>query len=145
MSTLVVDELITTLDQPITVNRSIYVATLRPHLYCHNNPSGTFYLNIYGQSGLIKSFSFTSNEIKSACGLSEAYFHANFAIQTTPFLLPRGEYTIKLESYGYSFDPSSFMSWCKDIKPYGRISGSPVNYTENPFSFTLIEYKPREL
>lgn len=144
MSRLVVDELITTLEQPITVNRSIYVATVKPHLYCHNNPPGNFSLNIYGGSGLIKSFSFTSNDIKSACGLSEAYFHAYYAISMTPFLLPRGTYTIKLEATGYSFDPSSFMGWCKDINPIGNVDGSPENYTENPFSFTLIEYQPRE-
>ena len=144
MSRLVVDELITTLEQPITVDRSSYIASIRPHLYCHNSPLGTFYLNIYSPSGLIKSFSFTSQDIKSSCGLSEAYFHAYYAISMTPFLLPRGEYTIKLESSGYTFSESSFVGWCKDVDPVGRVSGTPENYTENPFSFNLIEYKPRE-
>lgn len=144
MSRLVVDELITTLDQPITVDRSIYVATIRPHLYCHNSPIGTFSFNIYSPSGLIKSFSFTSLDIKSACGLSEAYFHAYYSIPMTPFLVPRGNYTIKLESSGYTFSESSFMGWCKDVKPTGRVNGDPENYTENPFSFNLIEYQPRE-
>lgn len=144
MSTLVVDQLITTLDQPVSIKKPIQLATIRPHLYLHNNPTGTFYLNIYNLSGLFKSFSFTSNDIKSAAGLSEAYFHAYYAITTTPFILPRGSYTIKLESSGYTFSESSFVGWCKAVKATGNVSGEPENYTENPFSFSLIEYQPRE-
>jgi hypothetical protein len=145
VSTLIVEELETVLEQEIKVSQPIYVATIRPWLYCHNNPVGTFYFNIYGESGLVKSFSFSSNDIKAACSLSEAYFHARYAISMTPFLLPRGIYTVKFEHSGYSYDANSFIGWCKDLIHFGRKYGNQDDYTGNPYSFTIIQYKAREI
>lgn len=144
MSTLILEELETILDQEINIKTQLNVATIRPHLYFHNNPAGTFYLNVYNDSGLVKSFSFSSNDVKVASGLTHSYFHSYFSIPMTPFVLSRGTYNIKLESSGYTFDPNSFIGWCKDLKPTGNTYGFIGNYTSNPFSFTIVEYKPRE-
>jgi hypothetical protein len=145
VSTLIVEELITDLEQEIKVTHGIQVATIRPWVYFHNNPAGTFYFNIYGTSGLVKSFSFNYLDVKTASGLTEAYFHSHYAISMTPFLLPRGTYTIKFEHSGYTYDTNSFVGWCKDVFHFGRTYGDAENYTENPYSFTIIEYKAREI
>lgn len=144
MSTLIVEELHTFLEQEIILSKSINVATVRPWLYFHNTPAGTFYFNIYGFSGLVKSFSFSSMDVKTQSNLTKDYFHSYFSIQMTPFLLNRGTYTIKLEHFGYTYNANSFMGWCKDVLPYGKTYGSTDDYTGNPFSFTIIEYKARE-
>lgn len=108
-------------------------------------PSGVFNLNIYKSGNLIKSFSFTSANAKAAANLSENYFHIYYSLSTTPFMLPRGTYEIKLEHSGYTFNTSSWMGWCKDLVPFGRLTGTPSDFTENPFSFTILEYQPREI
>ena len=145
MSTLVVEELITSLDQEITLQKSIQIVTIRPWIYSHNNPVGTFSFNIYGTSGLVRSFSFSNSELKTQSGVTEDYFHSYFSIQMAPFLLTRGVYTIKLEHFGYTYNANSFLGWCKDILPIGKTYGTAENYTDNPFSFNIIEYKPREI
>jgi hypothetical protein len=144
VSTLIVEELHTFLDQEIVVSKAITVATIRPWLYFHNNPSGTFYFNIYKSNSLVRSFSFNTNEVKNESSLTEAYFHSYFSIQMTPFVLNRGTYNIKLEHFGYTYNENSFMGWCKDLHPYGEVYGTTEDYTGNPFSFTIIEYKARE-
>jgi len=144
VSKLIVEELITVLEQEITLQKAIQIVTIRPWLYSHNNPAGTFSFNIYNTSGLVRSFSFTNNDLKTQSNLTEAYFHTYFSIQMASFSLPRGVYTIKLEHFGYTYDANSFLGWCKDVNPIGKVYGEPENYTANPFSFTIIEYKSRE-
>lgn len=144
MSTLIVEELHTVLEQEIINHKQITVATIRPWLYFHNNPVGTFYFNIYGTDGLVRSFSFSCSDVKTSSSLTQPYFHSYFSIEMTPFVLNRGTYTIKLEHSGYLYNANSFMGWCKDLLPIGQTYGSTEDYTGNPFSFTIIEYKPRE-
>lgn len=144
MSTLVVEELITTLEQEIKTYRHVNLAAIRPWVYSHGNPSGTFTFELSNSSGPIKFFSFTNNSLKQALNVTEPYFHGYYAIAMTPFILPRGTYKIKLYATGYTFDENCFFGWCKDVEPKSRTYGNIENYTANPYSFTLIEYANRE-
>jgi hypothetical protein len=62
----------------------------------------------------------------------------------TPFILPRGTYELVLSHSGYTYNTNSFLGWCKDLEPNGETYGDIENYTSNPYSFTLIEYRERE-
>jgi len=145
MSTLVVDELITTLVQEIKIQRPITLAGLRPWLYSHDDPNGSFDFGIYRDSNLVKNFTFTVAELKTAMGVTQPYFHGHYAIPITPFVLPRGTYELRFSGSGYTYNTNKFIGWCKDIDPHGKTYGTIENYTSNPYSFTLIEYKNREL
>lgn len=145
MSRLIVDELITELVQEFKVSSPINLASIRPWIYSHNNPSGNFNLSLYRDGNLLKSFPFTNSELKIALNVTEAYFHGRYAIASTPFILNRGTYELKLSASGYVYDTNSFLGWCKDLNPNCEVYGVNDNYTSNPYSFTLISYKNREL
>lgn len=144
MSTIIVDELITTLEQEFKVVTPINLCAIRPWVYSHNDPTGNFSLSIYRGVSLVKSFSFNVASLKTALNVTQPYFHGRYAIPITPFVLPRGTYNLILNSSGYTYDTNSFFGWCKDINPTCKTYGEIENYTSNPYSFTLIEYKNRE-
>lgn len=145
MSTIVVDELITELVQEIKINRPTSLAAFRPWVYSHNNPEGNFSFIIEKDSLPVKIFSFTNNDLKTALNVTQPYFHGRYAIPVTPFILHRGTYTIKLTASGYTYNPNCFVGWCKDVEAFGKTYGTIENYTSNPYSFTLVEYRAREL
>lgn len=145
MSRLIVDELITSLVQEFKVKTPMTLAAIRPWIYCHDNPVGNFSLSLYRDGNLLKSFSFNTTELKTALNVTEPYFHGRYAIPTTPFFLNRGTYELRFTASGYIYEENKFIGWCKDINPNCDVYGPNDNYTSNPYSFTLIEYRNREL
>ena len=53
MSTLVIDELITELEQSIIIRKKINVGSIRTHFYLHNAPSGVFNFEIHKDNNLV--------------------------------------------------------------------------------------------
>lgn len=148
MTTLVVDELKTTLTQTINLNkvRRYNIAAVRPLIYMENAPSGTFTLSIKSGATTLASKSFTSADIKADLGTSDnfAYLWKNVTFDI-PVKLNNGAYTLELSSSGYSYSSSSYIGWIKEFENiFNEINGTPQDYSENPFSYQLFEYRRPE-
>jgi hypothetical protein len=144
MTRIAADQLVTNLSQTIYVYRDMSLAGLRVKLYFHNLPDGTFYLNIYKGAEKIKSFPFDSLVAKQKIDTPYSYFWIDMALASN-FNLPQGEYSLVLESWGYTFSGESFLGWVKDFDPFGDVIGEPSDFSEYPFNYRLIEYVDREL
>lgn len=145
MTTLTVDQLITVLEQEITVNKKISIAGIRPRLYVHNVPSGAFYFNIYKDATLIKSYPFNSVMAKNAINTPYNYFWLDLSLKGY-LVIDEGDYTIKLESASYTFSGTAWIGWCKDYgNVYGGMIGVPKDFSEHPYMIRILEYTQREL
>jgi hypothetical protein len=144
MSTLVGEQLDATLTQSITTTRPLQLAGIRPSLYVHNVPAGTFYFRVYSGATLIKEYSFTSASAKTAVGTAHNYFWVDLPL-TGALGLDVGTYSIKFESSGYTISESAYIVWLKDwAKLRENALGTPSDFTEYPYAFNLIEYGARE-
>jgi len=116
MSTLLIDELRTSLEQDFSVTSRNEVAAIRPRLYFQNDPTGTFTISIYEGVTLLGSSSLTMTEILANTGWSAGQYHygrIRFSFDL-PVILQHGvSYTIKLTSSGYTFSEASYLGWCK--------------------------------
>ena len=142
MTTLVVEELRTTLTQEVTLSlpRRYHVDTIRLHLYFHNSPSGTFSFSILDQSdNVIASKSFTSAQFYSAIPTANIYAHAYFSVQLDNKVhLPSTVYKLRLSASGYTFLNTSYVGWVRDHEdlkvPLGFIPDSDLF---NPLSYEI--------
>lgn len=147
MSTLVVDELISDLTQPVILKQKMMVGSIKLRLYVHNMPSGNFTFTIFKEASVYASFNFTCSSLRSSFSGSKDFFHV-----TMPFtfagaaVFDRGEYVFKITHSGYSYSASSFIGWCKDFGGvFGGISDPEAEFTDYPYSFRIIERRLREL
>lgn len=145
MTQLLVHDLGTYLAQDFTVlaDKRIIVEAVRPYLYFHNSPSGTFTLSLYKGATLIDSASITSSEIQTALATSNNYFHAysRFDFENHP-VLNEGAYTLKLTASGYINSSSSYIGWValhEDL--INNITYTPNSDSENPLTFQLWGYR----
>jgi hypothetical protein len=147
MSTLAVEQLETGLSivQPITVTRPIQLGALKPYLYVHGMPAGTFKVQLKKLTTVIKEWTFTAAQAQAAFGGTLNYFHVYLALTSEPFTIKPGEFTIELSATGYVASSGSFIGWCKDFAgPTGAIIGTPSDFTSYPLSFRIIETRERE-
>ena len=140
-----VQELRTTLTQDFTINlnRRYTIAGIRPYLYIHNAPAGTFTLKIKDGATELASKGFTSSQIKTELSTTDNYAHIwKGIIFDTPLLLSKGAYTIELSSSDYSFSESSYIGWIKEFENiFNETDGGNIDLFSNPFSFQLFEKK----
>lgn len=144
MTRIAADQLISNLSQTIKLYRDMSLAGIRTKLYFHNLPAGTFYFNIYKDAQKIYSYSFDSLAAKQAIDTPYSYFWVDLALAGN-LNLEQGQYSIVLESWGYTFSEDSFIGWVKDFNLSGDIIGEPSDFSEYPFSFKLVEYGDREV
>jgi len=141
MTTLVIDELKTTLTQSVNLNydRVYHVAGLKIKLLMYNNPTGTFTLSLKTGATTLASASFTSADIKTDLSTTDNYAHLYKALS---FSLPlkKGSYDLVLSSSGYTFSDSSFLGWCKSYtNVFNEEVDSSASYTNKPFDFLVYE------
>jgi hypothetical protein len=144
MTRIAADQLITELAQGIELEKSYTLAGIRPRLYFHNIPAGTFYFRFYKDSVMIATYSFTSVSAQTSASITSPYFWVDLSIKGG-LPLSGGPYTIKLESDGYTYSPSSWIGWVKDFNYNGNLLGNPQDFSEYPYTIKLIEYGDREL
>lgn len=148
MSFVVVDELKTTLTQRINLlyDRVYQIDGVSIKILMYNAPAGTFTVTLKDLLGNnLASDTFTSAEIKTALETSDNYAYCFVPISIyAP--LKKGSYDIELSASGYTYSQSSFMGWIKSHENvYNSISGTPVNFTENPFDYLLFERTREDL
>ena len=142
MTKLVVDELFTTLSQTFTLtkNNRFDIAAIRPYIYMHNAPAGTFTLTV--KSGVTALFSktFTSAEIKSDLSTANNYVHIWKAVTfADPSHLEAGEYELELSSAAYTYSRTSYLGWVREHENLtNELAGSPLSDYENPRAFQLL-------
>lgn len=116
MKLLVEELLAVTLSQTITVNKRIIVDSIRPRLYLHDDPAGTFTLSIKQGATTLGSKSLTMADIKTNAGFADNQFHHGFfRFQfANQVVLNPGTYTVELSSSGYTFAEASYLGWIID-------------------------------
>lgn len=147
MTTLVIDELITELTQDVNIKKDIKIGSIKFQFYVHNMPTGTFKLEILKDSVLYAEFPFTSNDLRNSFGATSNYFRVFYPFGYQENLtLYQGLYSFKISSIGYTYSATSFLGICKDWQTYfGQPLATSVEFTEYPFSYRILERKPREL
>ena len=139
---LVIDELITSLSQTFTVeyNSRLTIEAIRPYIYMHNAPAGTFTLAVKSGGTELFSKSFTSSDIKSDLSTSDNYAHIWKALTfNDPAQIENGEYELELSASGYSFSNSSYLGWIREHENLtNEVSGTALSDLENPRAFQLL-------
>lgn len=119
MSTLLSQDLVTTLSQKLTATRNVIVTALRPHIYIQNNPPGDLRLSIYDAADavLLKSSEQISiASIKSQAEITENFFHGYIRFNIDWGVSIDTEVTFRLEGLnGYVNTETDFIGWCKDF------------------------------
>lgn len=145
MTTLVVEQLETTLSQEFTVtsNRRAQLYAIRPYLYMHNTPLGTFSLELKRGSDVLTTKTFTCSDIQSDLSTANDYAHIYKALLLdSPVMIEKGTYTLELSASGYSFSESAYLGWIREYEnQFYTVSGNYNNSFELPFSFQLFEFR----
>ena len=141
MTTLVVEELRTTLYQEFSLKTKESIKAIRPYLYLHNSPAGTFTLTLKESGATIDSKSYTAAQIEAAAGFTaNQYHHAyiNFEFDSHLTLKRDTTYRIELSSAGYTFGDAAYVGWIRPHENgYNNSSPSLINYESNPFGYQL--------
>jgi len=144
MSTLVVEELKGELSQVFSPFRRLLVVAVRPYLYAHNFPAGTFKLQLIDADDVVAGEqTFTAEDIYTGLNTTNAYAHAYLRVQfPSPVSLPPGDYLMVITSTGYTFSENSYLAWVKEyedkkVNTTYIISGAE----DNPLSFELWSYE----
>lgn len=148
MTKLVVEEFkVSPLVQEFQLDRKLIVVAIRPYLYCHNFPAGTFTLELLDENdSLINSQTFVSDSVYEGISTTNPYAHAWLRVTfERPSPIPKGNYKIKISTSGYTFSESSYLGWVKeheDLKvPVKFIVSGDQN---NPLSFEIWSYEQCE-
>lgn len=145
MSHLVIDELRTTLSQSFTItsNNRVNVAGIRPYLYMHNAPAGTFTLSVKNGAETLASQTFTSAEIQSDLSTANAYAYLWKTITfDNPLQLDADTYTLEISSSGYTFSETGYLAWIKEHEnQWHTQTGTADSVFDNTFSFQIFDYK----
>lgn len=146
---LIVDELSTTLDQEFVATRNQVIKYIRPHLYIHNNPSGSLKLSVYdGGMALIQSSNTMSiADIKLDANITQDYFHGYIRFDFDGFGVVEGdEITIRLTaSGGYTFSEGNYVGICRDfdLRKYDP-TFSPSDGIYSVADYELFESKSKK-
>ena len=98
--------------QTITVgSHDIQLAAIRPHLIRYPSPSGNLWMTVRHANGQLIS---TSNTISIASIGSGLCWHGYQQFLVTTQLKANTSYRLQLESSGYTFSGSNYVSWCND-------------------------------
>jgi len=145
MSSLVLDTLVTTLSQSITLtqNRRVTIRAISLKVVMFNAPAGTFTLKVKSGANTLTSKTFTSADIKSDLSTADNYAYLWKVLDFSGNLqLENGTYTLEISSSGYTFSESAYLGW---IRPHENIfntgDGSNDSILNNPFGFRIFELK----
>lgn len=147
MSRLAVEELITTLTQAHRQLVPMNIAGVKPYLFAASPSITSITFEVLKDAVIVFTKTLTFAEIKAMGSTTLNNWHGfiSFA-QEGGLYLAAGDYVIKMSATGYTYSRANFIGWCKDrVCTIGNTYGTPItHYTMNPYSYRLIEYKPRE-
>ena len=141
MTALLIDELTSTLSQEITFSgeaRRRTIVGIRPYIYMHNAPTGTFTLSFKSGATTLASETFTSATIKSDLNTTNNYAWLAKALTFDDFQVDGGTYTIELSSSSYTFSESSYLGWIRRHENI-YVTSSPTVLDEHPKTLEVFE------
>lgn len=145
MMKIVLDELKTTLTQKFTTVEREQAYAIRPYLYLHNDPVGSFTISIKHGSTVLGQSTLTISEIKTEAGFADNQYHHGvfrFIFDPLVVLQARTEYNIELSASGYSYSDSSFIGWVKEFENLKNTFTDTISTDfDRPFSFEKFSYK----
>ena len=114
---LLVTELVGTISQTVVPSKNDNVQAIRVGLYKHNNPAGSFKVEIQNTEGKLVA---SSNYLSVADISSDAFYHGFIKFDISAHLKKDQEYKIVLTSTGYTFSESAYIGWCNsfDLSSY---------------------------
>ena len=137
MTKLIVQELDSSLTHIASTNYRMVIGAVRPYLYKHLSPSGTFTISIIQNSVTLGSKSLTSTEIESLytdiTNINYAHGPIKFEFDN-PIVVNRGAFSIQLSSSGYSFSENAYFGWTRKHEGFVNIFTDPNLITSNPLS-----------
>lgn len=144
MTTLVTEELKTTLTQTITLakDKTYHIKGIKPKLLVYSAPAGTFTYKIkQGGTTLATSNTFTSSECQTELSTSDNYMWLNKQINFPALIaLKKGTYDIELSSVGYTYSGNSFLGWVKSHENiFNERTDAYADYTSNPLDVLIYE------
>lgn len=123
MKTLVVDELRSTLSQPLTVPTRVTLERAMPHLYAQGSPTGTVRLRVMAGATTVSEVTLDLETAMVKAGKTLANYHGYISfVFARPPILAAGDYTIELEAVGYVYDDETFVGWVKLPSDESQIS-----------------------
>lgn len=144
MSTIVCDELITTLTQTIVYNDDKlvrHIGGIKPRILMFNAPTGTFTATLKLGASELASQTFTSASIKTLMATTDnyAYLYVPLLFDTVCPIAPN-TYTIVLSSSGYTYSGSSFIAWIKSFESiYITPTDAYISPEDNPMDILIYE------
>jgi hypothetical protein len=147
MTTLYVEEkTASALTQTFTMEKRANIQAIRPNLYFHNDPAGTYTITIKDGANAIGSKSLTMAEIiTNANFTANQYHHGFFNFQFDDVVtLNSGIYTLEFSTSGYTFSESSYVGWIKEYeyRTNNIAEGDTVTTVfTNPLSFQIWSYE----
>ena len=143
MSTLVVEELKTTLTQTVSFkyDRVYQIGGIKIKVLMYNSPSGTFTLSIKSGVNTLASSTFTSADIKSDLDTTNNYAWVWKAVSFSgPVPLKKGSYDIELSASGYTYSAISFLGWVKLHESFfNDREDAYVDIKLNPYGILVYE------
>lgn len=136
---LYVHDLVTVLSQEITTpDRHTHLEAIRPHIYKHLAPSGSFKIQVLdANSNLVaESSTLTAADISAS-----NYFHGYVKFPVKCTLSANTNYFIQLAATGYTFSGSAFIGWCNDydLRKYDSV----LDGVSSPLDMEIWEYKTK--
>jgi hypothetical protein len=114
MKRLVVEELRTIVDQPLSIDSRLVLERALPHLYVQGSPTGTITLSILKDATTVSVATLDLGPAMALAGKSLANYHGYVSfIFARPPILAAGQYTLRLEADSYSYDEDTFVGWVK--------------------------------
>lgn len=137
MKNLVVDELRTSLAQPLIVNSKLVVERVLPHLYIQGTPTGTLQLRIMSGATVASETTLDLSTIVSEAEKTLTNYHGyiSFKFPKPPILKP-GTYTVELEALTYAYNDDVFVGWV--MLPSNQSQLSKLTF---PHDLRLVEIK----
>jgi len=129
------------------VSQAMNIGGIKLNLLASSPSLTSVTVNLIKDSVTLFSKTLTLAEIKSMGLTTLNNWHGFIPFSSSASLyLSEGDYQIVLFATGYTYSETNFIGWCKDLVcTIGNVYGIiPTNYTLNPYSYRLIEYKPRE-
>lgn len=148
MSTVVTDELITELLQPLIIDVPTNVACIKVYLLAQSpDADSSVKLELLKDGYVLFSKELLFSEMKAMLKTTNTNLHGLFPFRPPGSLyLSPGIYSLKITANDYTFSKSNFIGWCKDqVRYFGKITGAiPADFRMYPYSFKLLEYQQRE-
>lgn len=131
-----------TLEHSASTEKRLSIFGVRPHLFKHLSPVGTFTITISQDGDDLGSKEFTSASIEAATSSTALnYFHGRVAvIFDSPIVVNRGTFEIKLSSSGYSFSEAAYIGWIREHERVVNVFTPTTSTLNNPLAVEVWSY-----